>query len=132
MIRQPQIKARIARLYELTNGLAKEEKTALTSRQGFQETVHMRRRPTSKQSMGLRYVRDARLYAAGCNDSHGLRKTPEDKRAAVRMLLADEEWGKASDRWIGDQCHVTHPFVAEVRASTGNVAGENNLTSSKS
>lgn len=66
--------------------------------------------------------REAILYAAGANAHHGLRRTPEDKRRAVAMLLADDEWRAWSDRAIAEHCHVSHPFVAQVRGSTGNVS----------
>jgi hypothetical protein len=66
--------------------------------------------------------RDAVLYAAGANAFHGLRRTPEDKKRAVLMLLADPEWAGWSDRAIADHCHVSHPFVAKLRTSGGNVS----------
>jgi hypothetical protein len=61
-------------------------------------------------------LRDARMFAAGANDSHGLRRSNEDKRRAVLLLLEDEEWGKASDRWIAERCRVSDHTVARVRA----------------
>ena len=64
--------------------------------------------------------RDAMLHACGANDSHGLRRTTQDKERCVRLLLEDEEWGKASDRWIAEQCKVSHPFVAKVRGDANN------------
>ena len=65
--------------------------------------------------------RDAVLYAAGANASHGLRRTNEDKKRAVKALLEDEEWSKWSDREIARRCHVTHPFVGDMRKElTGN------------
>lgn len=59
--------------------------------------------------------RDAILFAAGDNQTNGLRRSPEDKRKAVRTLLEDKEWGKRSDRWVAEQCGVGHPLVSEVR-----------------
>lgn len=59
--------------------------------------------------------RDAVLFSAGANATHGLRRTNQDKRAAVRRLLEDEEWAQWSDREIARRCAVTHPFVSEVR-----------------
>lgn len=59
--------------------------------------------------------RDARLYSAGANGSHGVQRTNEDKRRAVQTLLADAEWAKWSDREIARQCNVAHSFVAKVR-----------------
>ena len=60
--------------------------------------------------------RDAQLAACGANPGHGLRRTAADKRKAISVLLADEEWAANSDRWIGDACHVTHDLVGKVRA----------------
>jgi hypothetical protein len=64
--------------------------------------------------------RDAILYAVGANATHGLRRSNEDKRQAVLMLLKDQEWGERSDRWIAEKCRVSNHLVAEARASTGN------------
>jgi uncharacterized ParB-like nuclease family protein len=88
-------------------------------------------------------VRDARLYAAGCNHAHGLRRSTEDKRAAVLLLLADEEWARASDRWIAEKCKVSNHFAGAVRkehqpaatekkvVATGNIPTSNNQASPK-
>lgn len=59
--------------------------------------------------------RDAILYSVGANGAHGLRRTNEDKRCAVRTLLADGEWKKWSDRQIADACGVSQPFVSAIR-----------------
>lgn len=59
--------------------------------------------------------RDAILHSVGANAHHGLRRSNEDKRLAVRTLLRDKEWGKWSDRQIADVCGVSHPFVASIR-----------------
>ena len=69
--------------------------------------------------------RDAILYSVGANSSHGLRRTSEDKRRAVTVLLNDPEWSGWSDREVARQCRVSHPFVAKFRPSlTGNVSSE--------
>jgi hypothetical protein len=62
--------------------------------------------------------RDAILYAAGANDSHGLRRTQEDKRRAVLRLLEDPEWSRWSDREIGRHCKVDGKTVASLRISS--------------
>lgn len=62
--------------------------------------------------------RDAVLYSCGTNHDHGLRRTTEDKRKAVTTLLMDDTWGKRSDRWIAEACHVSHSFVGSVRTMT--------------
>lgn len=59
--------------------------------------------------------RDAKLYALGANGHHGLRRTNEDKRRAVGMLLADAEWSKWSDREIARHLRVSAPLVGSVR-----------------
>lgn len=59
--------------------------------------------------------RDARLYSAGANGSHGVQRTNEDKRRAVQTLLADAEWAKWSDREIARQCKVHHQMVSNMR-----------------
>ena len=69
-------------------------------------------------------LRDAVLIAVGSNASHGLRRTIEDRRKAVRMLLADEEWGQWSDREIASACRVSRELVAKVRKETGNTPTE--------
>lgn len=61
--------------------------------------------------------RDAQLYALGANASHGLRRTNEDKRRAVELMLEDDEWRQWSAREIARVCRVSHDLVARVRAS---------------
>lgn len=61
--------------------------------------------------------RDAILYSAGANASHGLRRNRDDKRRAVSTLLADEEWSKWSDREIARRCGVGADLVGAVRKS---------------
>lgn len=60
--------------------------------------------------------RDAVLYSAGVNATHGLRRTNDDKRRAVTRLLRDPEWSQWSDREIGRRCAVHHQLVADVRS----------------
>jgi hypothetical protein len=59
--------------------------------------------------------RDAVLYSAGANATHGLRRTNEDKRRAVTVLLEDEEWRGWSDREIARKAGVSNRFVGNVR-----------------
>lgn len=59
--------------------------------------------------------REAILYSASANATHGQRLTNADKRKAVMMLLQDKEWSQWSDRAIAIHCNVTHPFVARLR-----------------
>lgn len=68
--------------------------------------------------------RDAVLFACGANATHGLRRTSEDKRRAVLLLLCDAEWGQWSDREIARRANVGHPLVAELRRLTGSSSSE--------
>lgn len=68
--------------------------------------------------------REAILRAVGTNHDHGLRRSNEDKRKAVGVLLADAEWSTWSDNAISKQCAVSHTFVAELRRSLATVASE--------
>jgi len=63
--------------------------------------------------------RDALLKSCATNSEHGKRRTNEDKRQKVLMLLEDEEWKNWSDREIARQCKVGHPLVGELRNHTG-------------
>jgi hypothetical protein len=68
--------------------------------------------------------RDAVLYSVQANATHGLRRSPADKRKAVITLLQDPEWATWSDREIARKTKTSHTFVAKVRQQTGNVASE--------
>lgn len=59
--------------------------------------------------------RDALLFSVGANAIHGHRRTNDDKRRAVDIMLADPEWAMLPDREIARLCAVTHPFVAAQR-----------------
>jgi transcriptional regulator with XRE-family HTH domain len=63
-------------------------------------------------------LRDAILYAVGCNVVHGLRRSNEDKQRAVMILLKDAEWAKWSDRQIAERCGVSNAFVSRLRKSS--------------
>jgi hypothetical protein len=60
----------------------------------------------------------------GANESHGLRRTNEDKRRAVVTLLNDEEWSGWSNREIARKCGVSDPFVMQIRSSLLTVSSE--------
>lgn len=59
--------------------------------------------------------RDALLFAVGANAEHGLRRTNDDKRKAVRTLLEDAEWGQWTDREMARRAGVSHNFVSTLR-----------------
>lgn len=56
---------------------------------------------------------EAKLFSYAANQSHGLRRTNEDKRKAVQGMLAD--FGDWSDRAIAKHVGVAHTFVAAIR-----------------
>jgi hypothetical protein len=60
--------------------------------------------------------RDAIIFAATENATHGLPRTNEDKRLAVTALLTDEEWVVNADMVIAKHAGVTQPFVGSVRS----------------
>lgn len=72
-------------------------------------------------------LRDAILYSCKANYNNGLKRTNRDKRHAVETLLRDEEWSKRSDRWIAEQCGVTHPFVGVLREEVITVTTSNRI-----
>jgi hypothetical protein len=60
--------------------------------------------------------RAAILFSVGANATHGIRRSNADKRRAVLTMLEDPEWRQWSDSEIADQCGVSRPLVAEMRA----------------
>lgn len=59
--------------------------------------------------------RDAILYGITANKGHGLRYSNEDKRNAIRLLLADPDCAAWSDREIARHCGVDHKTVGVIR-----------------
>jgi len=66
-------------------------------------------------------LRDAKLFAAGANASHGLPRTQADKRNAIATLLADPEWMNWSDREIARRTGTSDKTVAKLRAELAGV-----------
>lgn len=62
-------------------------------------------------------LREAILYSVGTNAHHGLRRSDDDKRKAVRLVLEDAEWGQWTDRRIAEVTNTSPTFVGKVRAS---------------
>lgn len=60
--------------------------------------------------------RDAILHSVGANETHGLRRTRDDKRRAVLTLLNDSEWSAKPERWIATTANVSHTYVQKIRA----------------
>lgn len=62
-------------------------------------------------------LRMAILLACGANAAHGLPRTNEDKRRAVKTMLEDEEWRGWTDNAIAKACGVSNHFVAKMKAT---------------
>ena len=60
--------------------------------------------------------REAVRYACGANASHGLRRTRDDVRRAIEILLRDEEWGQWSDREIARRVGCSPTTVGALRS----------------
>ncbi len=65
--------------------------------------------------------RDAILYSASVNGTHGLRLTNQDKRKHVLVLLNDSEWSQWTDTLIAKHCKVTQQFVSKVRREINDI-----------
>ena len=74
---------------------------------------------------------DFSLWGGGANALHGLRRTNEDKRRAVTVLLTDEEWAKWSDREIARRAAVSNAFVTLLRRSLLTVNSEEEPTAER-
>lgn len=59
--------------------------------------------------------RDARLFSAGANGTHGMRLSNADKRRSVLVLLLDKEWSAWTNRDIAKHCHVSPAMVDKLR-----------------
>jgi FtsZ-binding cell division protein ZapB len=60
--------------------------------------------------------RDAILYSLGANDSHGLRRSNQDKRKAVMTMLQDKEWVTWPQAKIAKTCCVSREYVSRLHA----------------
>lgn len=66
-------------------------------------------------------LREAILYSVQANADHGLRRSNDDKRKAVKTLLSDPDWSKWSDREISRRCRVSPTLVGQVRDELASV-----------
>jgi hypothetical protein len=66
--------------------------------------------------------RDALLHSLSANAEHGHRRTNDDKRRAVDIMLNDPQWSRWSDRDIAKKISVHHDTVSQRRKdiSVGN------------
>jgi hypothetical protein len=63
--------------------------------------------------------RAAIMDAVGVNETHGLRRSNDDRRRSVRILLDDEEWSHWANTAIARQCRVSEYFVRTVKSEIG-------------
>lgn len=59
--------------------------------------------------------RDAILFAAAANKSHGLKRSNRDKRRSVEIMVTDAEWSTWTNGRIAEHCGVGDDLVADVR-----------------
>jgi hypothetical protein len=64
---------------------------------------------------------DARWYSYSANQTHGLRRSNEDKRKCVFAALKHPRGKKMSDRLIADHCGVCNTFVGLLRRELSTV-----------
>ena len=79
----------------------------LAARQAKQRTI------LASVHQGTR--RDAVLRSCGVNAANGMRRTREDKRRAVRVLLEDPEWCLWNNSEIARHCKVSEHLVRDLR-----------------
>jgi len=60
-------------------------------------------------------LEDAQNFALSANSRHGLRRTNEDKRHAVRAALSMKRWEDKSNAMVAEACGVSDRFVAKIR-----------------
>lgn len=60
-------------------------------------------------------LREAIARSLGVNETHGKRRTREDKRRAVERALTDEQWRRWTNARIATMCRVSAPLVSRIR-----------------
>jgi hypothetical protein len=79
--------------------------------------AHNRVRPNDQilVELVLGTAEDAQWESIGANKSHGLRRTNEDKRNAVKMALSHPKGAEISDNQIAKHVGVSHTTVQNIR-----------------
>jgi DNA-binding transcriptional regulator YhcF (GntR family) len=79
--------------------------------------AHLRLKPNdqilAEQRLGT--IEDARWESISSNKSHGLRRTNEDKRNAIKQALKHPKGAELSDRKIAEHVGVHHDTVSRIR-----------------
>lgn len=73
-------------------------------------------------------VEDARIFACGANARHGLRRTNEDKRKAVKILLQEQKCREWSNVRIAEHANVNEITVRRLRVEQEAGSTKSNLT----
>jgi hypothetical protein len=60
-------------------------------------------------------LREAVLFAASANSTHGLKRSNADKRKALQILLDDPEWSTWSETAIAAHCGVSRKLLSSMR-----------------
>lgn len=98
---------------------------------GFHRVEAMTREGKTRTEFDVRSgtFADAVIDAVQGNIGHGLKRTSQDKRRCVEMLLdIHPEW---TDRAIAEKADVGHPLVAEVRAQVEDLPPESEESKGK-
>jgi hypothetical protein len=74
-------------------------------------------------SVRLGTRRDALLYSLAANADHGYRRTTDDKRRAIDIMLADPVWVLWSNSEVARRCGVDHKTVAARRTALAPIIG---------
>ena len=79
--------------------------------------AHLRARPNDpiEAKLHLGTVADAQWFSIGANQSHGLRRTNEDKRNAAEMAFLHHYGKSYSNRQIAEYVGVTHFLTNKIR-----------------
>ncbi len=77
---------------------------------------HMSFRPNEPIPCRVHFgtLEDAQWFAITANKTHGLRRTNEDKRKAVKMALLHPHGAEKSERMIADDVGVSHTLVQNI------------------
>jgi hypothetical protein len=76
-------------------------------------------------------LEDARWYSYAANQTHGLRRSNEDKAKAVRQALQHPKGAGLSDSAIAEYVGVSHPFVGKIRKQLESESSLETVTSRK-
>jgi hypothetical protein len=68
--------------------------------------------------------REALLRSVSANAEHGHRRTTDDKRRAIDIMLDDPLWSRWPDNKIAEQCGVDHKTVAARDGRLGSLSWE--------